>query len=501
MSRSRWIVASVVVSSLALAGCSSDSNGTLPPPTMRDVGPEAGQMMHCSNLQCLPSAKPGDVVQLAPDMNVRGPLVGPLTVPAGVTLDGDPSIEIVTTGPGAVLIVQTDDESGYPTVVRNVTLRPKRGVGLLVLGNGSFEGHGIQITVDAGIGVVAEGPKQFSLRDSQIRGAEGLDLLRKERFPVLSINKPIIGLALSKLGNVQLKNVTVEHFIGVGALLSQSNGRWEGGRIGEQVGVGLYVHGGQLALENLAVDRNAASSTLFPSLTSFGVVVGGGAQLQSKKLRISQNDGLGLVHAAGTGLHEELLVADNGRIGVSVQATGRVTLQKSSVARNSGVGILARGAASLRVEDSTVSGTKTLPEGRAERLGDGLQIVMPIERLHLARVHFLDNARAACVLHGSAPGPRGSMEISAVSIGGKGAMGLVVQGGMSAWASWDYQVAQSTQGEVPPAAQLAMADTVAIPTLGPLTGSLVGNDQGQVSPSGGVTIQIGAKGLDPGLGP
>lgn len=439
MSRTSILFLSVVAAAILVGACGSADDGPDgPSPTSQpDAGPDwdqnetpdccAPSPTLCDSLQCLSEAQPGDVVQLAANMSGGVPL-GPLTVPAGVTLEGDPSLVIATNGPGAVVIAQTDAEVGFPTVVRNLTLRPKRGVGLLVLGNGSFVGSGLTITVDAGIGVVAEGPKQFSLRDSQIRGAEGLDILRKERFPVVAINRPIIGLALSKLGNLQLHDVTVEHFIGVGALLLQSNGRWEGGRIGEQVGVGLFVHGGALAAENLSIDRNAASSSLLPALTSFGVIAAG-AQLTSQNLRIYQNDGLGLVHAQSSGEHETLLVADNGRIGLSLQAAARVTLRKSSLTGNTGVGLLARAASSLTVEDSTIRATKTLPVGRvAERLGDGLELVMPIDRLRLSHVKFVDNVRAACVLHGSAPGPRGSMEISQVSIGGEGAMGLVVQG-------------------------------------------------------------------------
>lgn len=463
-----------------------------------DLGPPGGPAV-VALLAELAKARPGDIVTIDGDLLVNRPI----EVPAGVTLRGaSPEISVTTTAAGAVVIAMCNDESAFPTKVENLTLAPVRGVGLLVRGNGTFEGKRLRVDVTAGVGVAIEGPKIVKLSESVIRGTTSVLDLASQTFPVQSIKVPVIGLAVSQVGDLQLADVDVKNFMGFGALLSQCNGSWQGGQVLEHVGVGLFVRGGVLSLGGLRFDRNAVANPLQPALLTAGLIIAAGAKVQSKNLDITQSEGMGLLQAAGSSEHEDLLVADLADIGVRVQDGGTLVLRKSTVARSHGVGIFAKGAGVVELEDSVVRDTKPMPVGRvADQLGDGLEVVMPATAMKLTRVSFIKNHRAACVLHGADPGARShAMVVDDVEIDAAGAYGLIVQGGMKRWPSWDYQVAGvSGEGTLPPT--MKMAQTAALPLLGPLAGSLIGSDNGQITQTGGVRFQIGATGLDPGRGP
>ena len=450
-------------------------------------------------IKALHDAQAGAIVTVPSNIIINRPLL----VRGGVTLRGaTPQVSVTTTGAGAAVIAIANDESGFVTTVEELTLAPVRGVGLLVRGNGTFEGKQLQVNVTAGVGIAIEGPKIVKLSDSRVRGTTSLVDLASQTFPVESIKVPVIGLAVSKVGDLRLTKVDVEHFMGFGALLSACTGSWKGGLVLEHVGVGLFVRGGDMLLEGLRLDRNAAANPLQPALPTVGLIIAGGAKVKSTNLDITQTEGMGLLQADGSSQHEDLLVADLTDIGVRVQDGGTLVLRKSTVARSHGVGVFAQGAGIIELEDSVVRDTKPLPVGRvADQLGDGLEVVMPATAMKLNRVSFIKNHRAACVLHGADPGVRShAMVVEGVHIEAGGAYGLVVQGGMKRWSSWDYKVSGAGgEGTLPPT--MKMAETAALPLLGPLTGSLIGPDNGQITPTGGVRFQIGATGLDPGRGP
>lgn len=489
-------------------GASSDlpsfETGVVPPEAGTDGGAELGDQgvpggpAVVALFEELAKAKAGDIVTIDSDLLVNRAI----EVPAGITLRGaSPKISVTTTGAGAAVIAVTDDESLFPTKVEDLTLAPVRGVGLLVKGNGTFEGKQLQVNVTAGVGIAIEGPKIVKLSDSRVRGTTSVVDLASQTFPVESIDFPVIGLAISGVGDLQLTNVDVEDFIGFGALLSKCNGSWKGGMVLEHVGVGLFVRGGDLLLSGLRLDRNAASTTK-SALPTVGLIIADGAKVQSVNLDITQNEGMGLLQADGASQHDDLLVADSTEVGVRVQDGGTLVLRKSTVTRSHGVGIFAEGAGIVELEDSVVRDTKPMPGAPvADQLGDGLEVVMPATTMKLTRVSFIKNHRAACVLHGPDPGARThAMVVDDVDIDAGGAYGLIVLAGMKRWLSWDYEVVGvAGEGTLPPT--MKMAHTAAIPHLGPLTGSLIGPDTGQISPTGGVRFQIGAKGLDPGLGP
>lgn len=451
--------------------------------------------------QLLRDALPGDSVSVR-----QGTYKGPLTVPAGVTLQGDGSGRVVIEGPpkDACVLVETDPEAG-PTVVRNVTLRAKRGAALAIAGKGELEGQELEIEVEAGVGIAAEGPRRIMLKNVAIRGTQALGPLRDKAFPLSGRFTPVIGLLLSKIEQLELEQLSITGFAGYGALLHDCKGSWKQGGVEQTVGVGLQIAGGQLALENVKLAGNLASRQ--PSaLVAAALVLSGDAVVTTTGLVVLGNGGIGVLHGAAVSVHDESSIWNNERVGLRLQG-GEATLRKAGFTGNHGAGLLLRDGGRLELTASTVSGTLPLlvregatPGFATPTLGDGLHLMMGTKptQMVLRDVSFVDNARSGCLLHGTDPGARSrAIQIENVSISGKG-YGLVAQGGMGLWSVWDYQIGPEMAD--PPTQAMATANPVAVPSVNGLSAGVLNADSGLIQ-NGTVHVRITNKGLDPGLGP
>jgi hypothetical protein len=453
----------------------------------------------------LERAQAGDIVSLS-----AGTYPGPLKLKAGVTLESDGSGEVIIQGPPmkGCLLVQTAAESG-PTLVRNITLRAKRGAALAIGGNGEFVGSKLKVEVDAGVGIASEGPRKISLEQVTIRGTQALELLRQKPFPLLATATPVIGLLVSKVEQLDLQELQISAFAGFGALIHEvKQGSWTKGGVEQTVGVGLYVGGGELALTDVRLDGNLASRQQ-QALVPAALMLAGNAIVTTTRLGVMGNAGIGILHGPAVSFHTSPTIWNNERVGLRLHG-GETTLRDASVERNRGAGLLLRGGGRLEMNSARVVGTRPLlvREGQGRQVkasfGDGLQLVMTkdkLTRLILRNVDFIDNARSGCLLHGADPGAGSrALHIEDVGIWGKGAWGLVVQAGMGHWTAWDYWAAKEMTEAKPPSSEMAVPAMVALPSVQGLSSGVINPDNGLIQ-DGTVHIKIGLNGLDPGRGP
>lgn len=397
-----------VLGALAVAGCEAG-------PTC-DAGELADRL-----------ASPGASVEIG-DCAVRGRF----RVAPGVTLRG--------TGPESALV---GHELG-PVLALDTRGATSRVVGLRVVASGhaaiQLGGDGRAILEDLGVevpgpgvGLVGEGLASLALRRVTIAGPATAASAAAVPADADATRHATHGLALFEVGDLELTAVDVRGFEMIGALIVDSTTTWSGGEVRECVGAGVVVSGGEATLTDVAVrDLFASSHGLVLSL---GLTSMRGAVLRTERLEVARNPQFGLLQDGGEAEHLDLIVRDNGDVGVWAQDGLRssITGAASVIAGNRVAGLVVAGSSDVTVRDVRIDGTRrglsAAGTGGGVDAGDGIHLVGDARAVTLDGLTLSGNTRVQIVVDLAATAAS-EITLAGVRVDGSGAeLGLVAQGG------------------------------------------------------------------------
>ncbi len=445
-------------------------------PAPADARPEAGDAPSSDSgpeppalQEALAQAAPGDIVVVA-----RGPVEGAIVVPVGVTVRAEPDAPVTVRGPGPGAAVHVLTRAGQETVVEGLEIDSRGGAGLLVTGGGVARLERLTIRCRRGFCLAAEGLERLVLREVTLLGLVDNELAL--RMPIPVAEEPAVGAALVSVAGLEASNVRVAGFAGLGGLLLDVVGQWSGGRVEDNIGVGLMVEGGRLDLEEVAVEgtHNCKHASCPLGSYVFGMALLPGADVTSRGLVVGSTGGIGLFQLEAAAGHTGLRVEDNRQAGVWLEGVGEtegshftVNGEDSRVFGNGGAGLLAIQCGALELTGTRVGGTRSIgiPCGEVcnEVMADGIQVRDLRGSLRLAGVTVdLDNddgtGRFGLLLAGD-PGPDASVRLEDVTVLGSHGAGVVTSPEMATLVdTTDVEVSpELAEGGEPPAGDLAVA--------------------------------------------
>lgn len=412
---------------LAVAACGDDDDG--------DGGPCGGDAL----AQALAAASAGDTVEVGACR-----IEGAFTVPAGVTLAGAGPAESILVGPaGGVALTLEPGE--IATTARGLRVEAPDGCAAIAArggGAGSVALEDVGVVVARGIGIGLEGLAGATLFRVDVRGGlapEDTDLASPPLPPYTCENATPAthGLAAVEVAEATLQDVTIAGFAAVEALLLDGATTWVGGGATDFVGTGIEVWGGTATLTDLSIVR--ARDGMAP-IESYGVVLAGGAEVDTSGLVVEQGDSIGVFCDAAVTTHESLQVTNNGFAGVWAQnVTGfSLTGESSRIAGNgfAGVAIVDSSGAVLRDAriESTVEKLGLAGPSATVRAADGVHVVR--SAVDLGDLALASNARVGLLLElGGGSTEDASIEGVVVEAEGE-ALGAIAQNG-DVVAGWD----------------------------------------------------------------
>jgi hypothetical protein len=428
----RWSMVAAVV---FIVGCgSSDDN-------MGD--PDAGVVASCDSdvLAALASASSGDTVTIE-DCSVTGPL----TVGAGVTLQGSGAAVVIAPANGVAVELVPGTQAA-----RLVTVNVRSGgrAGIVVRGAGAASIEQVNVLATLGIGIGAEDTTALSLTDVTITG------------PVTSDNASTVsmipdpdedpgyepwletashGLVLVRTADTTLSNVTTTGFGFYGAAFVASTGTtWSGGSASDNLRTGVQVYGGSATLTNLVI-----SETLRGGLTKAAVQaleLLGGAVVTTSALTVENGEGAGIVHDSVQADHTMLVVTGNGWTGVHVQNnTAPFHIDGTTISNNAVAGVVFRTASNVLVENATIDDNIKSTVG-----GDGVAVREVTAPFVLRNLSLSNNSRVQIVFDQADNGARlDSSWLQNIAVNGTGSQnGAILQNALAA-DDWDSGVTRDS---------------------------------------------------------
>lgn len=364
---------------------------------------------------------------------------GPQRVPAGGTLEGEHADQAYVESNEAGAAVVVDTAPGQTTVVRGINIYANGGVGILVRGGGRFVGENINVTCGVGVCVAAEGQSDIDLSQVNIQGTITQEVVPNLVFPLKAEEAPIIGLAMSDVGDANLSEVQISGFGGFGMIALESRINWSGGGVSRNVGVGYIQQGGDVTFEGVNVEETWKGQ-IGNAISSFGVVLSGQGALHTTSLRVVNNEGFGIVQDDARSDHTSLVVSDNDDVGFWLQnASGtaaapslRIHGTGNLLERNRGGGVFALRSGGIDLEgmraaDAVIKEIATSDTGLAQ-MADGVQINEPAGDIRLASLDLDNNARIGLLLSGAVPSGA-TVDIGGVNVTGEGEYGMIPQDG------------------------------------------------------------------------
>jgi hypothetical protein len=362
---------------------------------------------------------------------------GPQRVPAGGTLEGEHADETYIESNEAGAAVVVDTEPGKTTTVRGLNVYANGGVGILVRGGGRFVGEDLNVVCGVGVCVAVEGQSKVDLSKVDIRGTITKEVVANLVFPLKAEEAPIIGLAVARVTEATLTDVTIGGFGGFGMISVESRIAWSGGGVSGNVGVGVIQQGGDVTLDTVDVSETWKGQ-IGNAISSYGLVLTGAGMLHSAALRVIDNEGYGFVQDGARSDHTGLIVSDNDDVGLwlqnspgtSTEPSLRIFGTNNVFERNRGGGIFALRAGGvdlegIRAADAIIKEIATSDTGLAQ-MADGIQITEPVGDIRLNALQLDNNARIGLLLSGALP-TGATVSIGGVQITGSGDYGMLPQ--------------------------------------------------------------------------
>ncbi len=452
----------------------------------------------------LATATPGAVVTLG-DCAVEGPL----RVPAGVTVRGTTGSVITAPAGGAAVVL-----AGGPSasVLEDVTVRSSGVVAVYAQGDGSATVRGVRVLAEQGVALAATEGVSLQVVSSELRGpvtpanaddprflrvvgaapppgeCQGCDCQPGEtREDGLVCDPEGRWAAVTATYGLYLLGVTAEldgldvgGFASAGAVFVDSDVTWRGGRVAENLGLGLRQSGGTARLEDVEVANTWSG---LRGTAPYAVASTDGAELSSVRMALLDNDRYGLLSLGGTGDHEDLVAERNGDAAVWVGASASFSLRGAGTALcdNRFAGFVAVDSTGMRLDDVTVERTQASVRsvgalGRVE-IGDGLHLVGSTSAVDVQRVELTENARAGVVVDFGMTDGAG-LRFTDVTVAGTGSQlgavaGVAMSGTLTPLASavapaWDQGITREGSTVANDAAQTSPLDALTIDSPGGL---------------------------------
>lgn len=403
----------------------------------------------------LAGATAGDLVVVAP-----GSYTGSFVVPAGVTVCASTTGEVtlIYDGDGPLLRVETDN--GLVTTVSSFTLESAASEGVLTSGQGAAVLDNLTINVSSGFGIASEGLLRLEIVSVQLQGQ--IDDANALRYPIDPTITPAVGIAVAHSDDVVIENTTISGFAGFGGLFVDVDGSWTQGSITDNYGVGLLQHGGTMSFSQLNIERtvNCRHASCAFENQVFGMAVVGDAHVETDRVQIADNRGIGLLQFQATGAHVDMGVTGNGYVGVWLQEVvstnedpafslvGDETLLDDNV----GGGIFFLDSGSALLEDTAISGTNRIDipvdVTSTRPMADSLQIrglagPLTLRRVDISSENDAGDPRIGVLFDNITIDPS-LITLEAVTVEGETGNGLVTQG-FDPPQTWDIDVSEALQ--------------------------------------------------------
>lgn len=317
----------------------------------------------------LESASVGDTVHVGA-CTVRGAFI----VPDGVTLAGlHPMLSAIDVPSGrvGVQLCSTDHRS----TLRDIRVESGGIAGVLVGGADSAELKNVVVLAERGVGVGIDTIDRVDMTNVYLQGtvtADNADSVDHDASPRTITTHGVVGDAV---GDARLRRVSAHGFSQFGALFVDSNVSWEGGNVGEGVGVGIAAWGGTADLSGVNVRR------MFKGIRPEGDYAAGaaflaGAEVTTDRLSVSDVEGWGVFqHEAGMTEHDGLRAAHNDLTGVWHQSGEYMQLDDALIVGNDYAGVYAFFSDLISIEDSRIIRTREVTRTGFGTAGDGIQTV------------------------------------------------------------------------------------------------------------------------------
>jgi hypothetical protein len=427
----------------------------------------------------LEGATAGDTIRLD-----TGRFEGEFEVPAGVELRGSGRGATILAGVegGVVLTIQPGDGE---TTIRDLTIETgvrsvpdevgddadgdgrlefateRAEVGVLAVDSADLLVERVDVEVATGQGIWAEGLASLRFYEVSATGRVNRDNATWwgwETHQLALESAPMNGVVVRETEVVRLDLVDASGFAQVAVDLDANpDTRWTGGRVCDNLGTSVLLIAGSATLESLQVCNMLEGFGLVPP---YGIAVVGGALVTTTGLVVEgrlAGESIGILQDSSRAVHTGLTVVDNRGIGVAVQRSAGTAEspafallgdQPNDLSGNAFVGLALFETSGVRIANTTIDGTATLPmiEGdlAGVEVGDGIQIrrclvgdcEMQLADIRLDSVALHTNGRAAMVIEAQ-NAPADGIVCGTVDVGDVGEYGAVVQNHTAAPQNWD----------------------------------------------------------------
>ncbi len=383
----------------------------------------------------LSTAGPGDVVEVGACR-----AEGRFRVPSGVTLRGDgPSVSVIASAGTAIELL------GDATV-EGLRIEHGAGHGIGSLGAASVTIRDVEIFSTLGRAAIGiSDVASVSITDVTLAGpvtSESVAQMLPEQ--PTAMDTALHGLVLINVANASLERVDVTGYGTCGVASSSSTLSWVGGSASGNLGIGIWIDGGNAALQDVVVEETLRG---FRGVTSYGLLSTRMASLQTQNMTVRRtHSGIGTLHDTGSVAHESLLAEGHSAGAVVAQRTTSMALVGGSrLLDNDFGGLLAAEAGGLVVDDVRIERTRQVRRLEGNwgnvQIGDGIQLASPPAGTTLRNLTLLGNERAGILLDlGGAD--TSAVTLTSVTVDADGsALGAVVQNGAQL-SGWDAGIAR-----------------------------------------------------------
>ena len=441
---------------------------------------DAGSCPDAASLQAqLDAASPGDTVSLG-----ACAVAGPLTIPAGVRLEGagrDASTITGAAGMRAVTLVPGDGASA--TALAGLTVQSDGCAAIVAMGAGAVSIEDVRVRASRGVGVAIEGATAATVSSVAIEGpieAATADA-RPPPLPPFRCGSSDVathGIVLVDVATATIDDATVSGLAAFGIVAVRTDLTLLDSAVTTGLGTGLEVFGGSASIERVTLSgiRTGAGA-----IESYAGVFLAGADVTTTGLTVEDNGSFGLFHDGATAVHRDLIAQRNGFAAAWAQDVTSLDIGGASrFEDNAFAGIVALQSSGVLVGDATIARTVEgvrISGARTIRSADGIALVDT--EATLTRLALEDNDRVGALVD-LAGGTTSAVTLTDVTVGGTGTeLGVVAQNGTVAM-GWDSGVTRSGATAANDAAftgTLPIADIVGPPCFPPameLTSSGIG---------------------------
>jgi hypothetical protein len=386
----------------------------------------------------LASAAPGERVCLE-----AGIYEGSFDVPAGVELCGAGAGVTRIVGPSDLPTLRVAPGVGSPTRITGVTVESTHDFGILAIGAGDVEIAGVVVRVpERGAGIGVERLTTLRITDVDVTGpvtAASADGIPLDMDVTLA---PAYGVVAVSVMSIEGDTVRVSGFAHFGVLSVSSNLTLLNSRIEENLGTGLFVHGGSADLTGVAVDTALQGTRLIPP---YNAVFAGMADVSTTAFEVTGSEGYGVLQSEATATHTDLLAENNAEAALWVQQSGGLVVDGAMIRDNRLAGIVALESSGIDLSQVTIEGTAlrtrviaTMPV----EVGDGVQLLGSTTGVTLESLGLVNNARVGVLLDLDG-GMFDGIDIRSVDVDGTGGqLGAIAQNGVIP-PGWDDNVMRS----------------------------------------------------------